>query len=576
MKIYVGQHKVKIDKEPINEKEINVSKCEFEFDESITDDFVKEAYFTLEDNTYKKIIANNECDIPYEVLIKKGVLEIGVVATKVIDEENEIRYNPTPDYIDTWQGSLKEAENSEPITPSEMEQYMQLLEAGLQEVSNVDIDLEQLENGVEVTIVDRNGVTKTGTVLDGIGLQYNWLGTELGIKREDELVYDYVDLKGDKPIKGVDYFTPEDIESLNIPRDTNDLTNGAGFITKNVNDLTNYTLATDTGSTIELNINSSTYVMTLNLKNSIGTIISTGSVDLPLESVVVSGYYDSINKKIVLTLENGNTIDVPVGDLINGLQTEINSSNKLNSDYVDDTGRVNRFTNVSEKAIWNSKYNKPSGGIPKSDLDSSVQTSLGKADTALQEHQDLSDYVKSSDLATVATSGDYDDLINKPTYIVIEDSSNYGNSSMSIDTTENRNDVIEIYTKYKDLQKTILLEIKNEYNKVVLIPINEITKENNKLTLKFDYVSSMNSPSYGYPRLVVKTYKINVNFNNDEISLISGTKNLIYEYPLASSEVLGINNTTSFTPTGDYNPATKKYVDDSISSAIGTALGGIY
>ena len=30
------------------------------------------------------------------------------------------------------------------------------------------------------------------------------------------------------------------------------------------------------------------------------------------------------------------------------------------------------------------KYTKPSGGIPKSDLDSSVQTSLGKADTALQ------------------------------------------------------------------------------------------------------------------------------------------------------------------------------------------------
>lgn len=31
-------------------------------------------------------------------------------------------------------------------------------------------------------------------------------------------------------------------------------------------------------------------------------------------------------------------------------------------------------------------YSKPSGGIPKSDLDSSVQTSLGKADTALQSY----------------------------------------------------------------------------------------------------------------------------------------------------------------------------------------------
>lgn len=35
-------------------------------------------------------------------------------------------------------------------------------------------------------------------------------------------------------------------------------------------------------------------------------------------------------------------------------------------------------------------YQKPSGGIPKTDLASAVQTSLGKADTALQSHQDIS------------------------------------------------------------------------------------------------------------------------------------------------------------------------------------------
>ena len=35
-------------------------------------------------------------------------------------------------------------------------------------------------------------------------------------------------------------------------------------------------------------------------------------------------------------------------------------------------------------------YSKPESGIPKTDLDSDVQTSLGKADTALQQHQDIS------------------------------------------------------------------------------------------------------------------------------------------------------------------------------------------
>ena len=50
-------------------------------------------------------------------------------------------------------------------------------------------------------------------------------------------------------------------------------------------------------------------------------------------------------------------------------------------------------------------YQKPSTGIPDTDLSSGVQTSLGKADTAVQP----------SDLATVATSGSYNDLLNQPT-----------------------------------------------------------------------------------------------------------------------------------------------------------------
>lgn len=42
------------------------------------------------------------------------------------------------------------------------------------------------------------------------------------------------------------------------------------------------------------------------------------------------------------------------------------------------------------------------------------------------------------------------------------------------------------------------------------------------------------------------------------------------------TQFLGLANTASYTPTGDYNPATKKYVDDAIASAITTTLGGSY
>ena len=191
----------------------------------------------------------------------------------------------------------------------------------------------------------------------------------------------------------------------NNKADVNDIPDVSSFITRNVNNLTNYTLKTSTGSLIDLEINQSTYVITLSLKDIDGNVISTDTIDLPLENVVVNGSFDNVNKKIVLTLENGNTVDIPVGDLIAGLQTEITSQNKLASDLVDDTNSGNKFTNTSEKQSWNAKYDKPSGGIPKTDLSSDVQTSLGKADSALQEHQDLSNYVKNTDYATSSVGG---------------------------------------------------------------------------------------------------------------------------------------------------------------------------
>ena len=46
-------------------------------------------------------------------------------------------------------------------------------------------------------------------------------------------------------------------------------------------------------------------------------------------------------------------------------------------------------------------YSKPSGGIPKTDLASDVRTSLGKADSALQEHQSLAAYRTSADQDTI-------------------------------------------------------------------------------------------------------------------------------------------------------------------------------
>ena len=68
-------------------------------------------------------------------------------------------------------------------------------------------------------------------------------------------------------------------------------------------------------------------------------------------------------------------------------QAAITSSSKLSADLISD-GTTNKVVTATEKTTWNNKYSKPSGGITKDDLTSAVQTSLGKADTALQSETD--------------------------------------------------------------------------------------------------------------------------------------------------------------------------------------------
>lgn len=114
--------------------------------------------------------------------------------------------------------------------------------------------------------------------------------------------------------------------------------------------------STKYGASLTLSINSTTYVVTAQLKDQDGNNLGTAqTIDLPLESVVVNGSYDSATKKVILTLQNGSTIEFSVADLVSGLQTEITSSNKLDADLVDDSTSTNQFVTASDKSSWNSK-----------------------------------------------------------------------------------------------------------------------------------------------------------------------------------------------------------------------------
>lgn len=116
-------------------------------------------------------------------------------------------------------------------------------------------------------------------------------------------------------------------------------------------------------------IDSNDYKITAILKDANGNTISTSNtIDLHLESVVVSGAYDDATKKVILTLQNGSTIEFSVADLVSGLQTEITAQNKLSSDLIDDTNHTNKFVTASEKAQITTNANNISNLRTGSDL----------------------------------------------------------------------------------------------------------------------------------------------------------------------------------------------------------------
>ena len=136
MKITVTKDNVKIEEfDIVHEGEHRVNKCSFSFSEEYTEELVKKAIFTSQNSSVEVAIINNECDIPGEILKARNIVLLGVYAYKVVDDKLDLRYSPSPDAFKVNSGSYIEGANeSEEITPSQFEQYMQAMNDGLNKV----------------------------------------------------------------------------------------------------------------------------------------------------------------------------------------------------------------------------------------------------------------------------------------------------------------------------------------------------------------------------------------------------------------------------------------------------------
>lgn len=108
----------------------------------------------------------------------------------------------------------------------------------------------------------------------------------------------------------------------------------------------------------------STGILSLSMTKKDGTN-KTVDIDLPLELIIESGYYDNVNKKIVLVLANADKIEIPVSDLFN--------------EYFADDITLQLYTDTADNNKL--KFKIKNGGVSKANLNTDLLTELDKKAT---------------------------------------------------------------------------------------------------------------------------------------------------------------------------------------------------
>lgn len=357
----------------LNRGEYNVTKCKFLFSKEY-DGLVKEAIFFIEEKNIGILLdENDECNIPQEAFEFRGNIEIGLYAYYTNNNKLEKRYSPSRTTKVISDGSYtSEIDNTEEITPTDKEQMNSIIKKNVEEIKRLSTNKVDKVDGYNLSENNFSNIYKKK--LDGIEQNAQVNKIEKIFINDDEMPIVEKKINITIPTKLTDlkndnYFVNDknyvhtdnnfthtekeklkelnnyDDSSLNekIVKNSNSILENKKDIqnlketseknTSNINEfnenLQNYSLVTETGYKLDLSIDSSTYIMTLKLLDKNENILSTGKIDLPIESMIINVSYDSNVKRLTFSLQNGNIINVPLNDLISGLVTEENLDERL-------------------------------------------------------------------------------------------------------------------------------------------------------------------------------------------------------------------------------------------------------
>ena len=392
--------------------------------------------------------------------------------------------------------------------------------------------------------------------------------------------------------------------SEDIPIKISQLENDKGYIDNSVSNLVNYELKGKTGTNLGVSIDNTTYVMTIDLKNTAGDVISTGSVDLPLESMVIGASYDDSTKEIVLTLQSGEEVRFSVADLVSGLVSQNTFDTKMNE--------------ISQE--FNHKFDMPyyyeyNGDTDFEDTSETTLAMFNEIKELMEAGQKPCIIVKKG--ATGANSYiTYHFIVPQfgsldTTYIMLKgspirkDGSTFNLVALNCEKDPETNQIIKVYEKKADGSITIASEPHYVWNgstgseaKELFQKVYDAWKNEEKI-LNVDYYrgnTKLKLIGIGNPRQLsdqmlcefislvppfsstnsvpLQMVGAQVRYNTTGLVTSVALEQHLGDYALVreyngSYGALPINNTKAFTPTADYHPATKKYVDMAIAGSGG-------
>lgn len=235
--------------------------------------------------------------------------------------------------------------------------------------------------------------------------------------------------------------------NISVPTKTSDITNDSWFIDKDVNNLTNYTLTTSlatvatSGSYNDLSNKPSIPTNTSDLNNDSGFIdkdvnnLTNYTLSSSLATVATSGSYaDLLNKPTIwdatIKIQKNSTdidsfttnattwktINISVPTTVAELSDSSDYATVASLAAVATSGSYNDLS--SKPTIWTANLTIQKNWTTVATFWANATSWVTANITVPTKVTDLSDggdYVKSASLATVATTWDYDDLIDKPT-----------------------------------------------------------------------------------------------------------------------------------------------------------------